>query len=333
MLDPFSNDAFGQIQLTEAINLVPNRYGRVGQLGLMPSKGVRTRKVALEERNGVLTLLPTAELGSPGTVGKRGKRKVRSFVIPHIPHDDAVLPEEVQNLRAFGAENQLASLADIMAEHLQTMRDKHAITLEHLRMGGLKGVILDADGSVLYDLFSEFGISAKIINFALDNSDTDVLTKCLELKRYIEDSLMGQNMSHVHVLVSSEFFDALTNHPEVRDAYDRWQDGAAKRDDLRKGFIYGEILFEEYRGRADTPDGTVRRFIAEGEGHAFPVGTNVFSTYFAPADFNEAVNQPGLELYAKQEPRKFDRGTDLHTQSNPLPMCSIPTLLVKLTAS
>ncbi|HNN17418.1 MAG TPA: major capsid protein, partial [Giesbergeria sp.] len=36
-------------------------------------------------------------------------------------------------------------------------------------------------------------------------------------------------------------------------------------------------------------------------------------------------------LYAKQEPRKFDRGTDLHTQSNPLPMCHRPGVLVKLT--
>ena len=49
------------------------------------------------------------------------------------------------------------------------------------------------------------------------------------------------------------------------------------------------------------------------------------------ADFNETVNTIGQTLYAKQEPRKFDRGTDLHTQSNPLPMCHRPGVLVKLT--
>ena len=52
----------------------------------------------------------------------------------------------------------------------------------------------------------------------------------------------------------------------------------------------------------------------------------------APADFNETVNTLGQLLYAKQEPRKFERGTDLHTQSNPLPMCHRPALLVKLVA-
>ena len=84
------------------------------------------------------------------------------------------------------------------------------------------------------------------------------------------------------------------------------------------------------------PDGTLgtRRFIAAGEAHAFPVGTvDTFATYFAPADFNETVNTLGQSLYAKQEPRKFDRGTDLHTQSNPLPMCHRPGVLIKLTSA
>jgi hypothetical protein len=83
-------------------------------------------------------------------------------------------------------------------------------------------------------------------------------------------------------------------------------------------------------------DGTLgsRRFIAAGEAHAFPVGTvDTFATYFAPADFNETVNTIGQPLYAKQEPRKFDRGTDLHTQSNPLPMCHRPGVLIKLISA
>ena len=60
---------------------------------------------------------------------------------------------------------------------------------------------------------------------------------------------------------------------------------------------------------------------------------DTFGTYLAPADFNETVNTLGLSLYAKQAPRPFDRGTDLHTQSNPLPMCHRPGVLIKLTAA
>ncbi|CAK0769506.1 hypothetical protein CCP4SC76_5190001 [Gammaproteobacteria bacterium] len=167
MQNPFDNPAFSMASLTAAINIIPNRYGRLEALNLFPTKPVRTRQVLVEEYRGVLNLLPTMPPGAPGTVGTRGKRKVRSFVIPHIPHDDVVLPEEVQGLRGFGSETELESLSDVMARHLETMRNKHAITLEHLRMGALKGVILDADGSVLYNLFNEFEITPKVITFSL----------------------------------------------------------------------------------------------------------------------------------------------------------------------
>ncbi len=151
ILNPFSTDAFNMAALTAAINRVPNTYGRLEQLNLMPTQGVRTRTMIIEEMSGVLNLLPTQPVGAPGTLGTVGKRKVRSFVIPHIPHDDAVLPEEVQGIRAFGSETETDALANLLAQKLQNMRNKHAITLEYLRMGALKGVILDADGSTLYD--------------------------------------------------------------------------------------------------------------------------------------------------------------------------------------
>lgn len=82
-------------------------------------------------------------------------------------------------------------------------------------------------------------------------------------------------MTGVHGLVSPEFFDALMSHSKVKEAYERWQEGAALRDDMRSGFTFGGITFEEYRGQATDPDGNVRRFIASSEGHCFPVGTHL----------------------------------------------------------
>lgn len=334
MQNPFDNPGFAMASLTAAINLVPNRYGRIEQLGLFPAKPVRTRQIIVEEYAGRLNLLPTKPPGSPGTVGERGNRKLRSFVIPHIPHDDVVLPEEVQGIRAFGSETEMEAIAGVMARHLETMRNKHAITLEHLRMGALKGQILDADGSTIYDLYTEFGLSPQAVNFDLANANSDIKGHCYDVLAAIEDGLLGEFMTGVHVLCSPEFFRALTTHKEVKTAYANWQQGAILINDVRSGFTFGGVTFEEYRGQASDVSGTVRKFIAPGEAHAFPLGTvDTFGTYFAPADFNETVNTIGQPLYAKQEPRKFDRGTDLHTQSNPLPMCHRPGVLVKLTMS
>lgn len=332
MINPFATDAFDMVALTAAINKIPNTYGRLEQLNLMPPQGVRLRTIIIEEMSGVLNLLPTQPVGAPGTVGTIGKRKVRSFVIPHIPHDDTVLPEEVQGIRAFGSETETDALANLLAMKLQNMRNKHAITLEHLRMGALKGVILDADGSTLYDLYSEFSITPKTVNFELTNAATEVLTKVVEVKRHIEDNLQGEFMTGVMCLCSAGFFDAFTTHAKVKEAFMYFQRNQQLGNDYRTGFTFGGITFEEYRGQATDAAGNVRKFIADDEAHFIPLGTaNTFRTYFAPADFNETANTLGLALYAKQEPRKFGRGTDLHTQQNPLPICLRPEVLVKGT--
>jgi len=332
MLNPFSNDAFNMVALTAAINRIPNNYGRLEQLNLMPAEGVRTRTILIEEMSGVLNLLPTMPVGAPSSLGTQGKRKVRSFVIPHIPHDDVVLPEEVQGLRAFGSENDLEALSNLIARKLQNMRNKHAITLEHLRMGALKGVILDADGSTLYNLYTEFDITPKTVTFALTTNTTEVLLKILEVKRHIEDNLRGEFMTGIYCLCSQGFFDALTTHGKVKEAFQYFQRSQQLGNDYRAGFTFGGITFEEYRGQATDIAGNVRKFIADDEAHFFPLGTaSTFRTYLAPADFNETANTLGMPLYAKQAPRKFERGTDVHTQSNPLPICLRPEVLVKGT--
>ena len=332
MINPFGTDAFDMVALTAAINKIPNTYGRLEQLNLMPPQGVRLRTIIIEEMSGVLNLLPTQPVGAPGTLGTQGKRKVRSFVIPHIPHDDTVLPEEVQGIRAFGSETETDALSDLLAQKLQNMRNKHAITLEFLRMGALKGVILDADGSTLYDLYAEFAITPKTVSFALATAGTEVLLKVLEVKRHIEDNLKGEFMTSIMCLCSQGFYDAFTTHAKVKEAFLYYQRNQQLGNDYRTGFTFGGISFEEYRGQATDAAGTVRKFIADDEAHFFPLGTaNTFRTHFAPADFNETANTLGLPLYAKQEPRKFGRGTDLHTQQNPLPICLRPEVLVKGT--
>jgi hypothetical protein len=272
-------------------------------------------------------------------VGERGKRKLRSFVIPHIPHDDVVLPEEVQGIRAFGSETEMEAISGVLARHLETMRNKHAITLEHLRIGALKGKILDADGSELVDLFDAFDLDQTVVpfKFSVAADEAHLKNACYDLLSKMEDALQGEMMTGVHVLCSPSFFRALTTHKETKTAYTNWLQGSMLISDVRAGFNYTGVTFEEYRGKASylNANGTMatRDFIADGEAHAFPLGTvDTFGTYFAPADFNETVNTLGQSLYAKQAPRQFDRGTDLHTQSNPLPMCHRPGVLVKLTS-
>lgn len=334
-INPFDQDAFNMVSLCAAINILPNMYGRINELGIFADDGITTRTAVVEEENGVLNILKTLPVGAPGNQNKVGKRKVRSFVVPHIPLDDIIRPEEFQGIRAFGQPAGMETLASVMNRHLQTAKNKYAITLEHLRMGALKGIILDADASTLYNLYTEYGISPKTVAFDLSVTSplTNVASKCREVVRHIEDNLKGEVMRGVRCLVSSEFFDAFISHPNVEKFYLNWQNAAAiAQQDPRKGFNFGGVTWEEYRGVATDENNVSRRFIAAGEGHAYPEGTmETFKTVYAPGNFIETVNTPGIPLYAKQVMEKMGRWVDLHMESNPLPLCLRPAVLVKVT--
>jgi hypothetical protein len=330
MIDPFK-DGFTLSELSQSINVLPNMYGRVNELGLFGFKGQSTTTVTIEMSNGVLTLVPTTPWGGVAPKNKVGKRNVRTFSIPHTPLEDTVLAADVIGIRQFGTENQLETVAAKVNEKLQVMKNKIDQTMEWRKMGALKGLVLDADGvTPIEDYFAAFSVTKKVVNFALNVAGTDVRAKCMEVARHIEDNLMGEVMNRVHCLVSPEFFDLLVAHAKVKEAYANYSEAAQRiGGDMRKGFSFGGLTFEEYRGVVDT-----KRFIDANKGHAFPIGTNeTFSNFGAPADFVETVNTVAIPYYARQQNKDFNRGIDLHVQSNQLPLVARPAVIVELVGS
>lgn len=328
VLDVFSDDVFGTLSLTTAIDKLPYMPNRIGSMGLFQETGVPHLSVMIEERDGKLSLLQTRTRGVRDQQAPNRKRKARTFAIPHIPYSDQVLADDIQGVRQFGSENQVESIAKTVNDKMAFMKQDHEATWEYHRLGAVKGTVLDADGSTIYDLFTEFGITQTTlsINFASDN----VKLKGLSLLRSMETALGNTPYQYVHVLCGSTFFDNLITNSEVEAAYDRWQNGQFLRDDPRyTGFEYPKgIIWEEYRGGIGARD----PFIAANKAHAIPIGVpNLFQRFNGPADYTETVNTIGRPLYAKQERMKFDRGIELETQSNPLHICNRPKCLIELT--
>ncbi len=323
-------DGFTLVELSDSIRTLPTQYGKVNALGLFKWKPLRLRTVSIESMNGVLRLVPTTPWGGKAPKNTPTGRKARAFNIPHMPFEDLVEAQDVVGLRAFGTSNELDTVANQVNTKLQDMRNKLDTTLEWRKVGALKGIIYDADGtSVIENLFDAFGIPPHVVNFHLDNPATDVRAICVNLSRWMETHLGGESSTGTTVMVSSEFFDALISHPRVEKIFLGW--AAAQTmlaTDLRGGFVFGGITFWEY---AASVDGMA--FVDPGKGHAYPLGTsNLFSTYGAPADFVETVNTMALPYYAKQRNTDFDRGIELHTQANQLPFANRPELLVECLA-
>jgi hypothetical protein len=215
------------------------------------------------------------------------------------------------------------------------MRNKHAITKEFFCMGALKGIIGYSGEQI--NLFNEFGITPKIINFEFSNSSLNVRSVCMDIVRHLEDNLLGEVMSEVHCWCYSDFFDNLVSHPNVEKAYLNHREAIEKiAGDVRNGFRFGNITFSEYRATASDGDGNQQQFIENGKGYVFPTGTmNTFEIYYSPPVLNgiHLSNTKGQELYAFQTNDPKGRWTDIDTESNFLPICKRPGLLVELTMS
>jgi len=327
MIDVFRGDAFSLVSLTDAILNAPFKPGRIGQLGLFRSGGIVNTTAVVELKDGRLELIPISPRGGPATTIGQQKRIARSFLVPHLEKESVIKADEVQGVRAFGSEDASATVQAIVNERLADLRAMHEVTLEHLRIGAIKGQILDADGStVIYDLFTEFGVSQQVYSIALLDSSADIRNEAVAIQRLVETELGNESVSGYRAFCGADFFDQLVAHAEVKRSF-TVSEGQVLRQDLRKGFDFGGITWEEYRGRVSGVD-----FVDSDEAYVVPEGTGLFKTYFAPADFIETVNTVGLPIYAKLvEDKELNRSVKVHTQSNPLALCLRPRAVVKLT--
>jgi hypothetical protein len=326
-LDAFNTDVFSSRSLSQAMNELPYVPGRLGELGLFEERSLTTTTVMVENIKGRLGLIPSKPRGGGhDNFRQEDKRTARSFVIPHFPLDDKILAEDVQNVRAFGSETELETVASVVNDRLQSLGQHHEVMHEFMRVRCLDGEIIDGDATTtLVNIFTEFGVDRTDVGFNLDDADEDIRAKCMMVRDAILDNLGGLPHSRIRGICSAEFFRALIGHTDVRDQYLRFQDSLMNRSDVRASFPYGDIFFEQYRGGiGDT------NFVSANECWFYPEGVpGLFLQHFAPADFMETVNTRGLRMYAKQQLMDFERGVELHTQSNYLPLCTIPGVLVR----
>lgn len=335
LTDVFSSDAFSVQTLTAAVNKMPHVPGQAGALGIFEEQGVPTTSIVIEEESGVVSLIPNTTRGAPANKVGSSTRKARTIAIPHFPTRTRIMADEVRNLRAFGQASSLKTVEQArdnkMANHMASLD----ATLEYGRIGALKGVIKDANGSTtILDLFAEYGLTQDTTSFALGTAETKIRTKCMVVKRKMEAALGAATYEGIVAFCSSTFFDALVDHANVVASYQNWQAAEDLRKDKRRGFTYGDITFIEYRGSVTGSAGSAVDFIAADKAYAFPVGVpGLFITRFAPADYVETVGTIGLPRYAKAEMMKFNKGIDIEMQTNPISLCTRPQVLQEMTIS
>ena len=323
---------FDCTEMTAAVNKLPALpvYFR----RLFEVKGVKSTTVSLDIRKGRIVLIGDSPRNTaPESLAGRGaKRESMNLSCAHLAMSDTREPEDLQDVRAFGSTEPI-SVAEVYNDKMQQLKDNMTATMEFHRLGAIKGVVLDADGTtVLHDIFKTFGVTKKTLPILFPKTAADdanpIQTSILNAKRHVEAAMGGTPFSHIECIIGSDAYDMLTSHVLVRKYFEDWL--ARKQDygnnDYRKrGFTYGGLTFVE---RSDVVGG--QTMVAAKKGHVYPVGPGIFKQYHAPADWMETVNTIGLEYYARMDKKEKSRGIDIEVQTNPLTLCTYPEALVEL---
>jgi len=325
-LDVFKADAFSMVSLTAAINALPYQPKILGSMGLFTSVPITTTSAIIEKKEGKLAVLQTQPRGTMPTVESSRNRVVRSFAVPHIPANGTIRADDVQNVRAFGSETETETVSGLVNDLLMNLRADHETTFEWHRLGALRGIILDADGTTtLYNLFTEFGETMITESFALDTGTTNVKQMCANVIRHIEDGLGADTYTEIVGICGDNFFDTLVAHAEVVAAYQNWTAATMMQtQQIRSGFVFGGIRFINYRASIGGS-----AWLHTDHCRFYPTGVQgLFQHIMAPGDMIDTVNTRGQAIYAKQEVLPFGKGIEIHTQSNPLMICTRPAVLV-----
>lgn len=335
-MDIFNDDAFSLVNMTTAVEKIPSIPGFLGSLGIFGSgEGVPTDTVSIERKDSILTPIPTSQRGTEPPMGSTEKAKLRSFLIPRVAKSDQVFAREIANVRAFGTQGDLVTAAQIIAQKQQKLMQEYELTMELHRLGAVKGILLDTDGSTLYNWYTEFGITQPDeIDFDLDNASPaqGVLRKKIadSVVRPIARALGAAWNPGVRILglCGDTFYDQFVTHPHVEKTFENWLAAESLRDGTAfRSFRFGDVEWVNYKGTDDNST------VAVGTGKVQFIVLGVPGLYRrvnGPGESLETVNTIGRPIYSELvRDLKRNQWAQPEIYSYPLHMVTRPEVLLR----
>ncbi|WP_208431686.1 major capsid protein [Bartonella schoenbuchensis] len=343
----FDHNAFSSATKMKPIENYEFKPGLIGSLNLFEEVETRTTVVSIERYK--LQLIPTSKRGAPLIEADRNSRNIRFFPTTRIAKSYAIPSEEIKDRREFGIEDQFETVMKFIAEKQKRLIEEIELTWENMQLGAIQGAVLDADGSVVYDWYKEWGIEQpKAIDFKLDEDTTDVADVVDQVVKKMIKASRGafSTRSRIIGLCGHEFFSKLKNHKTVHEIYLAQRLNSAK-DIAIPGAIgsgsFGSFDFAGvtfinchniYNYNVDTQSNAERSIgIKPDECRFFPVNVpGVFQKTFAPGESWDVVNTVGKPLYMMLiVDRERNAWVKPEVYSYPLFICTRPEMLFKAT--
>lgn len=322
MIDVLNSNEFALTGLTEAVNKQPfveTYLSRLFEVG-----SVATQTVVVERGESGIQIIDPSAYGTVAPDSALGfDRTLVSLPSVKIARTVRLTPADIQNVRAFGTESELATVQRIFNEKANPVRNSIEATHENLRLGALRGVQTRADGTtVIRNFFTDFAITAPAtvyFNFAAATR-AQLQEAFADVASYIRAGLGNMRETGRIAIYGPNAWRKFVANAGVAQAYDRWQEGAwLRQGSLKAPFEMFDFLHVEHRGLG----------IGADEIRFAPVGVpGLFKTVYTPLDHMDTVNTLGLPLYVNPEMADFGKGWAAEIASLPIHFCTRPEVLI-----
>lgn len=303
-LDIFRTDDFRATSMTEMVGDIDTVPTQLDEMNIYEDEYLRTTTVTLVNKNGNLKRVATSERGAPEELLGRKGWTMRQMEGPRLAQRDRINAKSVENLLnpALPTAARLTNAMELVAEKMAEMKDNDANTREFHRFGGLRGIILDADGTTeVANFFDEFGIAEPApIPFDLGTITADDLradvdeTVIMPMRRILKGRLTSR--TSYHALASDEWWSALIRHPGVQRI---WELQESKVDMLGvsmawKFLDFGGVRWWHYYG---SDDETLQ--VPADQAIVFPIGAkDTFKAYHFPGEAIDEINAKARDIYS-----------------------------------
>ncbi|MBB4859637.1 hypothetical protein HNO88_002966 [Novosphingobium chloroacetimidivorans] len=335
----FGGDAFTQASMIRGLDRRPYIPNELDAIIGFEAVRATTDTVYINSRKRYVNLIRTTLRGAPIEMAQPEDRDARPLRIPRLAKGDKLFAHQLANISPLDDETETqAAAAQVARKQDKLIADTEA-TFERMRLGSLKGVILDTDGSTLVDFNSEFGLVAPTpfsLGFTDPNATIGDIRKRIGTQVVMpiaRASGAGNDARfRVKAIVGDDFWFALTGHPEIEKTYLNYAAAAELRGErLWEDFSYAGVTWVHYRG---TDDGSTIA-VTSNSALIFPVGVpGMWQHVMGP--MNESMpllNQPGRRYYPFLEKDKSEKQQWVQPEiySYPLFVNARPDLVLPVT--
>lgn len=343
------NNANRAVELTEALNVIPNQWGLINQLGLFTNYYKTQKNILIPRYTEGDVLLEDRNWDERDSTIISGSRDELAVKVPHFPVKDAITPNDIDgvvNWNDIRNGVDLETVASVRARKMNTIRRALANTLEYARVHMIVTGDVYAPNRTLrtsygntINWYTEFGIAQKpVVTVDFSDEDENPLMKLQEAADKSQDGFkLGETVSSFIGLASPKFFDALVSNPYVVDAvkYINFPgisknvllDGAGNGGlDARYRVIdFAGVTWIRYTGGVG---GTA--FIPDDKAFVFPRAEGLFRTYFAPRNTFQDVNSVAKEAYWEEVIDVRGTKIEIEAESNFINFMSQPESVVEV---